>query len=133
MIFIDTGAFIARYVARDQHHAESFQRWDKVKTMHLAGWTSSHVLDETMTLLGRIAGNKFAAARAESIYDSRFLTVLRPEEDIERQALNLFRKYADQTVSFTDCLSFALMRQRNLTCAFTFDHHFELAGFERFK
>ncbi len=132
MIFLDTGAFIARYVARDQHHVESLRLWHKLETEQIACWTSNHVIDEVLTLLGRIAGNKFSAARAESIYSSGFLTILRPEQDIEIQALQLFYKYADQQVSFTDCISFALMKQRNIKRAFTFDHHFELAGFKSF-
>ena len=37
--------------------------------------------------------------------------ILRPEADDELEALNLFRKLSDQRVSFTDCVSFALMRR----------------------
>jgi uncharacterized protein len=39
------------------------------------------------------------------------------------------RKYADQGVSFTDCVSFAIMRRHKIRTAFTFDRHFKLAGF----
>jgi predicted nucleic acid-binding protein len=132
MIFIDTGAFVARHVARDQHHREAKRLWQKLTVDGPPCWTSNHVVDETFTLLGRIAGNRFAIARAASIYDSKRLTILRPEEDVERKALLLFRKFADQAVSFTDCISFALMKQHRIRQAFTFDRHFELAGFERF-
>ena len=41
----------------------------------------------------------------------------------------LFRKYHDQTFSFTDCTSFAVMRERSLTDAITRDQHFRIAGF----
>ena len=39
-------------------------------------------------------------------------------------------KYADQRVTFTDCVSFAIMRRRRIRTAFTFDRHFEARGFE---
>jgi predicted nucleic acid-binding protein len=35
----------------------------------------------------------------------------------------------DQSIGFVDCLSFALMRRHRIPAAFTFDRHFELAGF----
>jgi len=43
---------------------------------------------------------------------------------------DFFEKYADQDVSFTDCVCFALMRAHNIQRVFTFDRHFRLAGFE---
>ncbi len=133
MIFIDTGAFIARYIARDQHHQEATRLWAKLETARPLCWTSNHVLDEVFTLLGRIAGNPFAAARAANLYDSRILCILRPDESLEREALSVFVKYADQKVSFTDSLSFVLMKRHQLRSAFTFDGHFEMAGFNRYS
>jgi predicted nucleic acid-binding protein len=40
-----------------------------------------------------------------------------------------FAKHSDQTWSFTDCVSFHLMKQLRLREALTSDHHFEQAGF----
>ena len=37
--------------------------------------------------------------------------------------------YEDKVLSFTDCTSFALMRERKLLEAFTFDSDFKRAGF----
>jgi predicted nucleic acid-binding protein len=39
-------------------------------------------------------------------------------------------KFSDQKVNFTDALSFVLMKRANITEAFTFDHHFSIAGFQ---
>jgi predicted nucleic acid-binding protein len=48
----------------------------------------------------------------------------------ELDALRWMRKYADQRVTFVDCVSFALMRRHRIRAAFTFDRHFKQAGFE---
>lgn len=129
MIFIDTGAFLGRYLPADQHHQESVEGWGKLTAARYRCYTSSFVVDETLTLLGRRASYAFAAERARRIYASKMLEVLRPDEDDETRALSYFEKFADQKVSFTDCVSFVLMKRYRLHFAFSFDRHFELAGF----
>lgn len=130
MIYVDTGAFLARYVAADQYHRAAARGWKRLERSPGGLFTSSFVVDETLTLLARRTTYAFAAARADAIYGSRVLTILRPDAVDESAAVELFRKFADQRVSFTDCVSFALMRRHRLKKAFTFDRHFENAGFE---
>jgi hypothetical protein len=132
MVFIDTGAFLARYVARDQHHEKAKAYWRELGTLGASGFTSNLVLAEFFTLLARRTDYEFAARRARAVYASEHLTILRPAEEDEHQALSYFEKYADQEVSFTDCVSFALMRRRKIKRVFGFDAHFEHAGFRRF-
>ena len=130
MIFVDTGAFLARYVEGDQYHRAAVRAWKRLERSPGALFTSSFVVDETLTLLGRRTTYAFAAARADALYGSRLLTILRPDATDELAAVDLFRKFADQKVSFTDCVSFALMRRLRVKRAFTFDRHFAGAGFE---
>ena len=88
------------------------------------------VIDETLTLLARRVDYTFAAERGKSLYASTHLTILRPDREDEIAALQSFSKLADQEVSFTDCVSFALMKRHRVRRAFTFDGHFRAAGFE---
>ena len=39
------------------------------------------------------------------------------------------RKFADQAVPFTDCVSFVLMKKGRVRDVFGFDNHFVAAGF----
>ena len=128
MIFVDTGAFLARYLERDQHHERAVEGWQRLRDHRVA--TTSHVLDEVFTLLGRRAGNTFAAERARRVLTSQVLQVVRPGLDDELAALTFFEKFGDQGVSFTDALSFAVMGRLSIERAFCFDRHFALAGFE---
>ena len=130
MIFIDTGAFIARHIARDEHHGAAVDGWRRLLEERARCFTSNFVLDETFTLLARRAGYAFAAERARVIYASSSLAILRAERADEEKAIELFEKYADQEVSFTDCVSFVLMKKGRIRRAFAFDGHFERAGFE---
>jgi predicted nucleic acid-binding protein len=131
VIFVDTGAFLARFIARDQFHKKALSVWRRIEKGGDRCFTSNFVLDETFTLLARRASYAFAAERARSLLSSRVLVVLRPEKDDELGALDLFEKLADQSVSYTDCVSFALMRRAGIRRAFSFDRHFDLLGFER--
>ncbi len=128
IVFIDTGAFLARYLARDEHHKNALAAWKELAGARL--FTSNHVLDETATLLGRRAGHSFAADRLENIYASQAIEILYGTRADELEALRWFRKFCDQKVSFTDCLSFALMKRLGIPSAFTFDQHFTQAGFQ---
>lgn len=127
--YIDTGAFVARFVVADQHHQQALKLWEKLRINQEICVTSNHVLDETFTLLARRVNYVFSAEKARLIYHSGLFKIARTTEEDELNALALFEKYADQAVSFTDCLSFALMKKLNIQKVFSFDRHFSLAGF----
>ena len=127
MIFVDTGAFLGLYRKRDQHHERAAAIWAALKPPFV---TSSHVTAELATLLARQIGWLQAVYRVTDVYESPKIDVIASDRDDELEALRWMRKYADQRVSFTDCISFALMRRHRIRRAFTFDRHFRLAGFE---
>jgi predicted nucleic acid-binding protein len=129
MIFIDTGPFLARYLARDQHHEAAVRGWEQIGKKGWRCLTTSFVVDETITLLARRVGAPFAAERARAILTSERLTIHRPGAEDELAALDLLEKLGDQSVSFTDCVSFVTMRARGVEQAFSFDRHFRAAGF----
>lgn len=130
MIFIDTGAFLARYIERDQYHDAAAEHWRILQNHPPRCFTSNFVVDETITLLARRTTYRFATERARNLYGSPSLFILRPNASDELIALELFQKYADQNVSFTDCISFALMQKHNIRRSFSFDRHFSIAGFD---
>jgi predicted nucleic acid-binding protein len=133
MIFVDTGAFIGRYVRQDQRHREALPLWEKIEKNADIYFTSNYVLDELLTYLGRHVNHRFAAERGRALYFTKRITILRPTQDDEMKALTLFEKFADQKVGFTDCVSFTLMRKQRIETVFSFDRHFTLAGFDLFK
>ncbi len=129
MIFIDTGAFVARHLPRDQHHAAAVAGWERLARRGWRCLTTSFIVDETVTLLARRAGARFAADRARAMLTSERLTIARPTADDELVALEMLEKFEDKDLSFTDCISFVTMRARRVQRAFTFDRHFRAAGF----
>lgn len=131
MIFVDTGAFLGKYLPDDQHHVQAESIWQRIEHEKEGFCTSNFVLDELTTLLGRRSSHAFTAKKIRGIYESELIDIFRPEEAEELEALVFFDKYYDQDVSFTDCVSFVLMKRRGIQRAFSFDRHFDLPGFTR--
>jgi uncharacterized protein len=129
-MFVDTGALVARVLPRDQHHGASRRGWESLQDVEIKLFSSEHVLDEAVSLLARHAGAGYAVRWARDHLASDEIAWLSTSRDDWHEALRWLDKFADQKLSFTDCLSFALMRREDIPAAFGFDHHFELAGFE---
>jgi len=124
---------LARYLRRDQYHQEAIRLWKELEASKKSICTSNFVIDETITLLARKANGNYAVEKAKIIFSSNVLEIIRVDERLELQAVRLFEKYADQNISFTDCVSFAIMRQNNIVDTFSFDKHFIYAGFNLFS
>jgi predicted nucleic acid-binding protein len=60
---------------------------------------------------------------------SSALLVINPDETLLSSAKAFIRRRADQGFSFVDCLSFCLMKERQVSRALTADEHFRKAGF----
>ena len=130
MIFVDAGAFIARFRQSDDHHVAAVHGWAELARSSQRLYTTNLVLMESAKLLAEIRGYRWAAARAASWLDSKELRVLRSGGEEEIEATQVMEKFADQRIGLVDCVSITLMRRHGIKRAFAFDRHFRLAGFE---
>jgi uncharacterized protein len=129
-IFIDTSAFYALEDADDRHHDEALgiQRWCQRGRPRI--FTTHHVVDESITLIGARIRPSRAVVFARALFASRIVQIVRTDEILEEAALRVYERLDDRRLSFTDCTSFAVMRALEITAAFAFDRHFERAGFQ---
>jgi hypothetical protein len=127
-LFVDTGAFVAKEITGDQFHAAARQSWNEVEQRGHRLVSSEHVLDESVTLIARRSHYAFASQWGRDALESGIEWLRAGEEDWAK-ALVLMRKFADQGVSFTDCMSAVLMKRAGLKRVFGFDRHFESMGF----
>lgn len=65
----------------------------------------------------------------ESLEQDPAVEIVELSEPLYRRAFALYRERSDKEWGLTDCVSFALMWDRNLTVALTTDEHFLQAGF----
>jgi uncharacterized protein len=127
-LFVDTGAFLAREIAGDQYNAIASRGWDEIQNGLYQVFSSEHILDESATLIARRTSYAWAAEWGFDVLDAG-IDWLHADPAEWRQAMRLMRKFADQRVSFTDCLSAVLMKRAGIKQVFGFDRHFEAMGF----
>jgi uncharacterized protein len=59
----------------------------------------------------------------------RNATIVPPTQTLFEQGIAYYAARADKDWSLTDCISFIVMAEQQITEALTGDHHFEQAGF----
>ncbi len=125
-VFADTFYFLALLNPADEAHERAVAvsrllRWPLVTTC----WVLTELGDAMAS-----AGNRLrfletlAALRSDPL-----VAIIAPTLGQFDAGTSLFRKRPDKDWPLTDCISFAVMKQRGITEALTGDRHFEQAGF----
>ena len=127
-IIVDTGYWIALFDSRDTNHAVA-KRNCKTLLQSYRLYLTDFITFETITYLNCSIGRHDLALRFLEKTKESTLTMVPVDEGVKREALELFKKYSDKTLSVTDCASFDIMREKRIDEALTHDHHFEQAGF----
>ena len=129
-IFVDTAGWVAAADSADisgPSVREARDRW-------LAGGgtlvTTDYVVDETQTTIRFRLGLDAAEAWWRQMEGSTRLRMESVGEARRERARSLFFRYRDKDFSFTDCSSFAVMRELRIHRVLTLDHHFRQMGFQ---
>ena len=131
MIFVDTSAWYAVEVEDDINHERACKFLSLIASGRYGiSITTDYVLDETLTLLRSRRDLTSASAFIDKVRRSSSVRIFWIDENLFEKALTIFRKSNHKSWSFTDCASFALMRELSVADAFTFDSHFGEATFQ---
>ena len=133
MIFVDTGAWIAISNPKDQHHREAVTIYNRIQQQKIYFLTTDYVIDETITRLRYDTNHSLAImflSHIELLVETDILTIAKIDTDLFEKAKVLFRQYDSAKLSFTDCASFVVCRENNITEAFAFDQHFAMMGID---
>lgn len=131
--FFDTSAFIAQSQVDDKYHKQALKIAEKLEKEGAIGCTTDFVLSETLTFLRYNIGHRSALEFHQAIKTGSNLIVVYTIQEDFKQGMKIFEQYQDKDFSVVDCISFVIMRKRNITHAFTFNKQFEQAGFEIIK
>jgi len=125
VIFVDTGAWYARYVVDDVDYVFVVEWFTSVPDQLL---TTDYVVDELLTLLKTRDYTEIAFTVGSILLSGSAcrLEYVQPA-DIAR-AWIYFSTYRDKGWSFTDCVSRAVIERLGVKTACAFDEHFREFG-----
>lgn len=132
MIFVDTWAWVALALKRDQHH------W-RVKSQHKVLSRAGRVYVTTNFVLSELIAHLYTTLTADQAEgfvnnvlastDHGTYRLVHVSADQFRRAWQLRRKYRDKPdISFVDFTSMVVMQELGITDVFTGDAHFEQVG-----
>jgi len=131
-LFVDTSAWLALNDRNDQYHSKAAAKSAEIKRHRIELITSEYVLDESITLIRYRVSHQAAVIFGNSLLNSNIVRVEDVSAEDRFKAWEMFKKFEDKELSFTDCTSFVLMKNLRLQKAFTFDEHFRQMRFEVF-
>lgn len=129
-IFVDTSAWVALADKDDVHHKKASSVYPSLLKTHKSLVTNNLVIAETYILILKELGHKAALNFLEGVKSSPRISKIYSNEETEADAEEILTKYEDQDFSYTDAVSFAIMKRFKTKKAFCFDKHFKTAGFE---
>jgi predicted nucleic acid-binding protein len=123
---------IALIWRRDRAHERARTHLATLRESRDTLLTSNLVLAETATRLRYDAGLEAALAfRAliEETAGAGILTVRYVDSELEAQAWDMMERYADRTLSFTDCVGAVTAHEARAAAVFGLDADFAVLGF----
>lgn len=130
LCFVDTSFFKAIIDPKDDFYQEGKEILNKLQREKITLVTSNYVLDESFTLIRKRCGQGMVDKFRKDLSKSAMVvTIIRVTVSDEAGAWNWFLlDWSD--LSFTDCVSFAVMKRLEITRVAAFDQDFTRAGFE---
>jgi uncharacterized protein len=114
-----------------QIHCTAHQVLSELETKKCNLVTTEFVLLELGDGFSAVGKREQALNFIEELRKSNILRIIPVSQELLGKGWELYSKRADKTWQVTDCISFVVMKQENITTAFTADKHFEQAGFIR--
>lgn len=93
--------------------------------------TTEVVLTEIGNALSGQRWRTLGVSIIQQLQEDSDLEIMTVTSALFEQAVQLYVNRPDKEWGLTDCISFVVMQERNLTDVLTTDHHFTQAGFHR--
>ncbi|MBU1085510.1 MAG: PIN domain-containing protein [Candidatus Beckwithbacteria bacterium] len=128
-IFVDTCFFKALVDIEDDFHQQAKNLWGEFRESKETLITSNFIVDEVLTLIRLRCGLKKAITFRDLLAEnSQIIKIVRVTVTDEAGAWKWFEKDWSK-LSYTDCVSFALIKRLGVKRVASFDEHFKRAGF----
>jgi predicted nucleic acid-binding protein len=128
-LFVDSGAWIALRSRRDQYHAEADRLFREALLRRIPLVTTNLIIAETHRLTLFRAGVQPALRVLERVDASPSVAIHFATADDHAEARRWLDRLAPRPVTYTDAVSFAVMKLTRCSEVIGFDQDFAVAGF----
>jgi predicted nucleic acid-binding protein len=128
-VFLDTAYVNALINTRDQWHQAAVLWERRLASEKRELTTTEFILIEIADGLAAVRFRTHAAHIISTLRMSPLVQIIPASSHLFRAALQLYQSRSDKDWGMTDCTSFVVMGERDLTEALTADDHFQQAGF----
>ncbi len=129
-VFLDAAYAIALSVPKDQYHVRAISLADELEASKTRMVTTRAVMLEIGNALSKLRYRQAALELLESLEADPDVEIIPLSEELYTQAFHLYCNRPDKEWGLTDCVSFVVMQDRQITEALTTDDHFQQAGFQ---
>lgn len=126
LTFIDTSGFFSSLSREDRNHERTLKILSEYQRNFV---TSDWIIGETLNLLTARKKHHLGVEFLERIEESKILKTLTIDAERFEESKRIFMKYKDQQFPFTDCTSFAVMKEYKIVDVLTADNHFKVMKF----
>lgn len=128
-VFVDTAAWIALLNVSDMLHNCAEQVMSKLLQQKTLLVTTEFVLLEVADALSSPTIRVKTINFINGLRQLRILQIVPISHELFINGWTLYSQRSDKGWGLTECISFVVMNQQQITTAFTSDRHFEQAGF----
>ena len=126
VVFADTSFYLALINPNDFHH-ERASRWSR--SYHGRIVTTEYVLLELGNTLARGRWREVFLILIGNLQQDKDTVVISASAELFRRGVDLFMGRPDKEWSLTDCISFVVVDQQQLSVVLATDRHFVQAGY----
>ena len=128
-MFLDAAYAIALASATDRYHERAERLAERISRAGTRLLTTRAVMLEIGNVLAKQRFRAAAVELLDALERDPAVEIVALSEELCREAFALYGVRSDKEWGLTDCVSFVVMRRRNIVAAPTADDHFRQAGF----
>jgi predicted nucleic acid-binding protein len=127
-VFVDTAFILALASPADHYHKKAKELSRRLKKERVSLITTRAILIEIGDAMAGQRRRKAGITMLEALEGDQSLEIVPNSEELYQRALDLYQSRPDKEWGMTDCISFVVMDDEQITEALTTDVHFQQAG-----
>ena len=128
-LFLDTSFAVGVISPKDQVHQRAFECSERIEKSKIQTVTTQAVLLEIGNALLKFAFRQIRIGLLKNLGNDFNTTIITLTDKLYVEGFKLFSNRTDKEWGLVDCISFIVMKEREISGALTADEHYTQVGF----